>query len=137
MSIKTEDDYKKPKLMVPKDFIRYKVKQLEKNSPYYKAITTTSKTIDEVIENIKQSKEKVLTLDQFNTIKELAVNKGGFLSMENRRFLYKKILNVNEKKYNKYYDTIWINKQNNKLYTKEEYLYQCIQLYNSIFSIYK
>lgn len=137
MSIKTEDDYKKPKLMVPKDFIRYKVKQLEKNSPYYKAITTTSKTIDEVIENIKQSKEKVLTLDQFNTIKELAVNKGGFLSMENRRFLYKKILNVNEKKYNKYYDTIWINKQNNKLYTKEEYLYQCIQLYNSIYSIYK
>ena len=137
MSIKTEDDYKKPKLMVPKDFIRYKVKQLEKNSPYYKAITTTSKTIDEVIENIRQSKEKVLTLDQFNTIKELAVNKGGFLSMENRRFLYKKILNVNEKKYNKYYDTIWINKQNNKLYTKEEYLYQCIQLYNSIFSIYK
>lgn len=137
MSIKTEDDYKKPKLMVPKDFIRYKVKQLEKNSPYYKTITTTSKTIDEVIENIKQSKEKVLTLDQFNTIKELAVNKGGFLSMENRRFLYKKILNVNEKKYNKYYDTIWINKQNNKLYTKEEYLYQCIQLYNSIYSIYK
>lgn len=137
MSIKTEDDYKKPKLMVPKDFIRYKVKQLEKNSPYYKAITTTSKTIDEVIDNIKQSKEKVLTLDQFNTIKELAVNKGGFLSMENRRFLYKKILNVNEKKYNKYYDTIWINKQNNKLYTKEEYLYQCIQLYNSIYSIYK
>lgn len=106
MSIKTEDDYKKPKLMVPKDFIRYKVKQLEKNSPYYKAITTTSKTIDEVIDNIKQSKEKVLTLAQFNTIKELAVNKGGFLSMENRRFLYKKILNVNEKKYNKYYDTI-------------------------------
>ena len=137
MSIKTEDDYKRPKLMVPKDFIRYKVKQLEKNSPYYKAITTTSKTIDEVIENIKQSKEKVLTLDQFNTLKELAVNKGGFLSMENRRFLYKKILNVNEKKYNKYYDTIWINKQNNKLYTKEEYLYQCIQLYNSIYSIYK
>lgn len=137
MSIKTEDDYKKPKLMVPKDFIRYKVKQLEKNSPYYKAITTTSKTIDEVIDNIKQSKEKVLTLAQFNTIKELAVNKGGFLSMENRRFLYKKILNVNEKKYNKYYDTIWINKQNNKLYTKEEYLYQCIQLYNSIYSIYK
>ena len=137
MSIKTEDDYKKPKLMVPKDFIRYKVKQLEKNSPYYKAITTTSKTIDEVIENIRQSKEKVLTLDQFNTIKELAVNKGGFLSMENRRFLYKKILNVNENKYNKYYDTIWINKQNNKLYTKEEYLYQCIQLYNSIYSIYK
>ena len=137
MSIKTEDDYKKPKLMVPKDFIRYKVKQLEKNSPYYKTITTTSKTIDEVIENIKQSKEKVLTLEQFNTIKELAVNKGGFLSMENRRFLYKKILNVNEKKYNKYYDTIWINKQNNKLYTKEEYLYQCIQLYNSIYSIYK
>ena len=137
MSIKTEDDYKKPKLMVPKDFIRYKVKQLEKNSPYYKTITTTSKTIDEVIENIKQSKEKVLTLDQFNTIKELAVNKGGFLSMENRRFLYKKILNVNEKKYNKYYDTIWINKQNNKLYTKEEYLYQCIQLYNNIYSIYK
>ena len=84
--------------MVPKDFIRYKVKQLEKNSPYYKTITTTSKTIDEVIENIKQSKEKVLTLEQFNTIKELAVNKGGFLSMENRRFLYKKILNVNEKK---------------------------------------
>ena len=137
MSIKKEDDYKKPKLMVPKDFIRYKVKQLEKNSPYYKTITTTSKTIDEVIENIKQSKEKVLTLEQFNTIKELAVNKGGFLSMENRRFLYKKILNVNEKKYNKYYDTIWINKQNNKLYTKEEYLYQCIQLYNSIYSIYK
>ena len=137
MSIKTEDDYKKPKLMVPKDFIRYKVKQLEKNSPYYKRITTTSKTIDEVIENIKQSKEKVLTLEQFNTIKELAVNKGGFLSMENRRFLYKKILNVNETKYNKYYDTIWINKQNNKLYTKEEYLYQCIQLYNSIYSIYK
>lgn len=137
MSIKTEDDYKKPKLMVPKDFIRYKVKQLEKNSPYYKTITTTSKTIDEVIENIKQSKEKVLTLEQFNTIKELAVNKGGFLSMENRRFLYKKILNVNEKKYNKYYDTIWINKQNNKLYTKEEYLYQCIQLYNNIYSIYK
>ena len=137
MSIKTEDDYKKPKLMVPKDFIRYKVKQLEKNSPYYKGITTTSKTIDEVIDNIKQSKENVLTLDQFNTIKELAVNKGGFLSMENRRFLYKKILNVNEKKYNKYYDTIWINKQNNKLYTKEEYLYQCIQLYNSIYSIYK
>ena len=137
MSIKTEDDYKKPKLMVPKDFIRYKVKHLEKNSPYYKGITTTSKTIDEVIDNIKQSKEKVLTLDQFNTIKELAVNKGGFLSMENRRFLYKKILNVNEKKYNKYYDTIWINKQNNKLYTKEEYLYQCIQLYNSIYSIYK
>ena len=137
MSIKTEDDYKKPKLMVPKDFIRYKVKQLEKNSPYYKTITTTSKTIDEVIENIKQSKEKVLTLEQFNTIKELAVNKGGFLSMENRRFLYKKILNVNKKKYNKYYDTIWINKQNNKLYTKEEYLYQCIQLYNNIYSIYK
>ena len=137
MSIKTEDDYKKPKLMVPKDFIRYKVKQLEKNSPYYKTITTTSKTIDEVIENIKQSKAKVLTLEQFNTIKELAVNKGGFLSMENRRFLYKKILNVNEKKYNKYYDTIWINKQNNKLYTKEEYLYQCIQLYNNIYSIYK
>ena len=137
MSIKTEDDYKKPKLMVPKDFIRYKVKQLEKNSPYYKTITTTSKTIDEVIENIKQSKEKVLTLEQFNTIKELAVNKGGFLSMENRRFLYKKILNVNEKKYNKYYDTIWINKQNNKLYTKEEYLSQCIQLYTNIYSIYK
>lgn len=132
MSIKTEDDYPKPQLMMPKDFIRYKVKQLEKNSPYYKDLTKESKTIDEVIENIKQSKEKVLTLEQFNKIKELAVNKGGFLSMENRRFLYKKILNVNENKYNKYYDTIWINKSNNQLYTKEEYLYQCILLYNSI-----
>lgn len=132
MSIKTEDDYPKPQLMMPKDFIRYKVKQLEKNSPYYKDLTKESKTIDEVIENIKQSKEKVLTLEQFNKIKELAVNKGGFLSMENRRFLYKKILNVNENEYNKYYDTIWINKSNNQLYTKEEYLYQCILLYNSI-----
>ena len=132
MSIKTEDDYPKPQLMMPKDFIRYKVKQLEKNSPYYKNFPKESKTIDEVIENIKQSKEKVLTLEQFNKIKELAVNKGGFLSMENRRFLYKKILNVNENEYNKYYDTIWINKSNNQLYTKEEYLYQCILLYNSI-----
>lgn len=140
MSTKTEDDYKKPKLMMPKDFIRYKVKQIEKESPYLKGIEKHSddtQSIEDIISSIKESKEKVLTLAQLNQIKEIAVKKGGFLSMENRRFLYKKILNINEDKYNKLYDTIWINKHNNQLYTKEEYLYQCMLSYIIIYSIYK
>ena len=45
MSIKTEDDYPKPQLMIPKDFIRYKVKQLEKNSSYYKNFPKESKLL--------------------------------------------------------------------------------------------
>ena len=135
MATRTEDDFKGPKLQMPIDFIRYKVKQHEKDSQYLKGIIKSSddiKAIDETIEMIINSKEKVLTKAQLSKVKEIAANKGGFLSMENRRFLYKKILNVNENEYNKYYDTIWINKSNNQLYTKEEYLYQCILLYNSI-----
>ena len=67
----------------------------------------------------------------------IAAKKGGFLSIENRKFLYKKILNVNEDKYNKYYDTIWINKQNNQLYSKKEYLYQSIFVFITQHSLHR
>lgn len=134
MATRTEDDFKVPKLQMPIDFIRYKVKQLEKDSQYLKGIIKSSddiKAIDETIEMIINSKERVLTKAQLSKVKEIAANKGGFLSIENRKFLYKKILNVNENKYNKYYDTIWINKRNNTLYSKKEYLYQSIILYKN------
>lgn len=134
MATRTEDDFKGPKLQMPIDFIRYKVKQLEKDSQYLKGIIKSSddiKAIDETIEMIINSKERVLTKAQLSKVKEIAANKGGFLSIENRKFLYKKIFNVNEDKYNKYYDTIWINKRNNTLYSKKEYLYQSIILYKN------
>ena len=135
---RTEDDYKRPKLFMPFDFVRYKVKQLEKESHYLKGVIPSSddiKAIDDTIETIKES--KVLTKEQLNKIKEIAAKKGGFLSIENRKFLYKKILNVNEDKYNKYYDTIWINKRNNTLYSKKEYLYQSIFVFITQHSLHR
>ena len=35
-----------------------------------------------------------------NKIKEIAAKKGGFLSIENRKFLYKKMIKEKEKYYN-------------------------------------
>ena len=117
------------------DYYKHLIIRFNRGADYIDKHNDDIKAIDDTIETIKKS--KVLTKEQLNKIKEIAAKKGGFLSIENRKFLYKKILNVNEDKYNKYYDTIWINKQNNQLYSKKEYLYQSIFVFITQHSLHR
>lgn len=130
MSIKKDEEYyKKPNFFIPSDYIQFKISELESQGDYYKKIQKDStffdkqKEIENLIINISKTNQNYLTDEQYNKIKELAVSKGGFLTSELRHHLYKRILCVNQSKYQKYYETIWVNKANADLYVKNEYLY--------------
>ena len=74
----------------------------------------------------KNIKNYNLSQNDFNKIRKLAISKGGFMTMENRRELYKKILCYNQDilTTKKYYNTIWINKNKLTLYNRNEFLFQ-------------
>ena len=74
----------------------------------------------------KNNKNYNLSQNDFNKIRKLAISKGGFMTMENRRELYKKILCYNQDilTTKKYYNTIWINKNKLTLYNRNEFLFQ-------------
>lgn len=130
MSIKKDEEYyPKPRFFMPTDYIQFKISELESQGDYYKIIKKDStffdkqKEIENTIINLSKTNQNYLTDEQYNNIKELAASKGGFLTSELRYHLYKRILCVNQSKYQKYYETIWVNKANAGLYAKNEYLY--------------
>jgi len=115
----------------------------------------TSKEIDEKTSKIKETLIKIknelssnknknyLSEENYNTLRELATSKGGFLNMKFRRDIYKILLffnedelddknNNNKNKDNnknyipslKFYKNIWIDKKTTDLYWKNEYLNQ-------------
>ena len=129
-------------------YIEYAMKSLEDRENQYiidtkfdnqltgKEIEEKSNEISSLISQInkkhknKYKKEEYLSEDEYNIFHALAVSKGGFLNMKYRREIYKILLHFNEdenitsKNDLKYYKTIWINKKNNKLYWKNEPVYQ-------------
>ena len=120
----------------------------------------TPKEIDEKTDKIKDiitkiknelssNKNKIyLSEENYNTLRELAISKGGFLNMKFRRDIYKILLffnedeltdkflsdknNKNKSKDNnknyipslKFYKNIWIDKKTSNLYWKNEYINQ-------------
>jgi predicted transcriptional regulator len=138
-------------------YIEFAQKMLEKkendfiiNSKYEgrmtpKEIDEKSKKIKEIINkinnNISSKKEgNYLQEEDYNTLRELAVSKGGFLNMNFRRKLYKILLFFNEEELSlekpknennknyipslKYYKNIWIDKNSTNLYWKNELINQ-------------
>ena len=65
-----------------------------------------------------------LTTDEYNSIRNIAYSKGGFLKMKYRNFLYRKLLQINPSHYSHKYTTTWINHNTSLLYTKQEPFYQ-------------
>lgn len=132
MSIKKDEEYyQKPRFFIPSDYIKFKISEVESQGDYYKKIlkekdsffVNKQKEIENLIINLSKTNQNYLTDEQYNNIKELAASKGGFLTSELRYHLYKRILCVNQSKYQKYYETIWVNKGNAGLYVKNEHLY--------------
>ena len=108
-------------------------------------IEEKSKKIKDIISkinsNISSNKTKnYLSEEDYNTLRELAISKGGFLNMQFRREIYKILLFFNEDKLKdknssqknnknfepslKFFKNVWIDKKNTKLYWKNEYLDQ-------------
>ena len=73
---------------------------------------------------IENTKFIYLKKQDYNKLHELSITKGGFLTMKNRQEIYKKILCYDYNFSNYFYDTIWINKKNCKLYQKKEFIYK-------------
>ena len=142
---------------INEQYIELAQKMLEKNENDYiintkyegklsgEEIEEKSKKIKDIIlkinSNISSNKSKnYLSEEDYNTLRELAISKGGFLNMKFRREIYKIFLFFNEdelkdknsiknnnKNYTpslKYYKNIWIDKKKSKLYWKNEYLNQ-------------
>ena len=127
-------------------------------------IEEKSNKIKEIIAKMKKTsdiKSQIfLSEEDYNTLRELAISKGGFLNMKFRREIYKiflffkeddlseKFLNQKKSKSNKisnnknyipslkYYKNIWIDKNTTNLYWKNEYIYQEL-LYSKDRSIIK
>ena len=111
-------------------------------------IDSKTKKLEDIIQKIKQemSPDKYLSEENYKELINLAVSKGGFLNMKFRRKIYKILLFFNEDKIplkNKeqnskinytpslqYYKNIWIDKENNNLYWKKEYINQKMLLSN-------
>ena len=106
-----------------------------------KEIDEKTKKISEIINKINnnissQKGGNYLPEEDYNTLRELAVSKGGFLNMKFRRKIYKILLFFNEEELKnsknnknyipslKYYKNIWIDKNTTNLYWKNEYLNQ-------------
>ncbi len=134
-------------------YIEFAQKMLEKkendfiiNSKYEgrmtaKEIDEKSNKISEIISKINNniSSKKggnYLPEEDYNTLRELAVSKGGFLNMKYRRKIYKILLFFNEEELKnsdnnknyipslKYYKNIWIDKKSTNLYWKNELINQ-------------
>ncbi len=108
---------------------------LEKENEYIKSFkarykiseelySSKQKEIDDLLSKILlyQKNEKIyLKNEDFKKLKELSTTLGGFLTMSNRQKIYKLLLCYEPfNKDLKYYNTIWINKENSTLYYKRE-----------------
>ena len=86
--------------------------------------SSKQKEIDDLLSKILlyQKNEKIyLKNEDFKKLKELSTTLGGFLTMSNRQKIYKLLLCYEPfNKDLKYYNTIWINKENSTLYYKRE-----------------
>ena len=109
-------------------------------------IDTKTKKIKEIISKIQQDiisnkSKNYLSEDNYKDLTNLAITKGGFLNMKFRRDIYKILLFYNEENlseknnkdkndkksyipYLNFYKNIWINKKENNLYWKKEYINQ-------------
>ena len=142
-------------------YIELAKKILEKNENDYiintkyegkispKEIEEKTKKINDLISKINNrlssnKSKNYLSEEDYNSLRELAISKGGFLNMKFRREIYKILLFFNEddlsntflseeKNLNKnknyipslkYYKNIWINKNDANLYWKNEYINQ-------------
>ena len=104
-----------------------------------------TKKLEEIIIKIKNeissnTSKYYLSEENYKELINLAVSKGGFLSMKFRREIYKILLFFNEEQlseknegknnnknfepYFQYFKNVWINKENNELYLKKEYINQ-------------
>ena len=127
------------------NFVKYTLEQKERiyiNDKLYDNKYTVNE-INEKIMSIKnfidnfqkeRDKDKIsknynLSQNDYQTIREFAISKGGFMTMEFRRELYKKILCYNENNIStkKYFNTIWINKNKLSLYNRNEFLFQFLR----------
>jgi len=117
-----------------------------------KEIEEKANKIEELITKMKKTSSNknsfFISEEDYNTLRELSISKGGFLKMKFRREIYKILLFFNEddlteeflnekntksiktnnnKNYIpslKYYKNIWINKTTTNLYWKNEYINQ-------------
>ena len=98
--------------------------------------------ISKINRNISSNKNKIyLSEEDYSSLRELAISKGGFLNMKFRRDIYKillfyneeeisdNILNKNNRNKNyipslKFYKNIWIDKKSTNLYWKNEFINQ-------------
>ena len=109
-------------------------------------IDTKTKKIKEIISKIQQDiisnkSKNYLSEDNYKDLTNLAITKGGFLNMKFRRDIYKILLFYNEENLSKksntdknnkksyipylnFYKNIWINKKDNNIFWKKEYINQ-------------
>ena len=108
-------------------------------------IDSKTKKLEKIITKIKQdissNKSNVyLNDDNYKELCNLAISKGGFLSMKYRREIYKILLFFTDEQLSKenradinlknhippfeYFKNIWIDKETTKLYWKNEYVHQ-------------
>jgi len=105
-------------------------------------LDTKTKKLEEIIIKIKKdiSSKNYLSEENYKELINLAISKGGFLTMKFRREIYKILLFFNEEELSEknelknnqknfipflqYFKNVWINKENNELYFKKEYINQ-------------
>ena len=108
-------------------------------------IDSKAKNLKKIISKIKSDiisnkSKKYLSEENYKELANLAISKGGFLSMKFRREIYKILLFFKDDELSKknedknikknfipslkYYNNIWINKNTANLYWKKEYIYQ-------------
>ena len=98
--------------------------------------------INKINKNISSNKSQIyLSEEDYNSLHELAISKGGFLNMKFRREIYKVLLYFNEEELSdnitnknnqnnnyipslKYFKNIWIDKKTTNLYWKNEFINQ-------------
>ena len=85
-----------------------------------------SRQISDFLRNFSGKNAGVfLSEKDFDTLKSFALSKGGFLTLENRRKIYKILLNCEKKsEKNDYFTTFWINKKRCEVYKINEFIYQ-------------
>ena len=84
-----------------------------------------SRQISDFLRNFSGKNAGVfLSEKDFDTLKSFALSKGGFLTLENRRKIYKILLNCEKKsEKNDYFTTFWINKKRCEVYKINEFIY--------------
>jgi len=150
MSFIEDNSFDEKNIEFAQKFIEKKEKELFLNTKNEgkinsEEIDSKAKKLKDIISKIKQdilsNKSQIyLSEDNYKELTNLAISKGGFLSMKFRREIYKILLFYNEENFSKktndkkiknnyfpsykYFKNVWIDKNTNNLYWKKEYINQ-------------